>query len=208
VHKFGFSQIFGEKDNAFLNAVRKSVLSGDFRAKKIRLYAPSNSQFFGSRAELSERCQFRLPGWPQDFPSQGASEGDVVDINAKNVFAIDKELGLDLEQRFWRGYDDFLLYGMGKALLFNGEFCSACYAAAVSGGIAEIDVATLPPYRKRGFGNLVCRAFIKECRHSGVVPNWDCFTNNPGSLFLAKSLGFEKYGTPYPFLTFQKNATR
>lgn len=205
-HKFGFSQIFGETDSFFLDALYQHLTERKFIVPKIRLYAPRHHAFLLGCAELSERCQFRLKHVKS--PSRGDNGGGdnvkIVEINAENIREIDQALGLDLSFRFWDSEENFLEHGMGQAVKCNDKFVSVCYAAAVAEQIAEIDVATLPEFRKRGFAACACSAFITKCLERGITPNWDCFTNNKGSLRLAESLGFEKYGEPYPFFTLAK----
>lgn len=205
-HKFGFSQIFGSVDSLFLNAIHQYLAEEQFSASKIRLYAPCHSLFLLDCAELSERCQFRLKNTSTWTWQRHSIDDDikVVDINSENICEVDRALDLDLSCRFWNSGEDFLSHSMGQAIMYNGKCVSACYAAAVAERIAEIDVATLPTYRKRGFGAFACSAFITKCLDRGIIPNWDCFTNNEGSLRLAKNLGFEKYGEPYPFFTLNK----
>ncbi|MHA2497033.1 MAG: GNAT family N-acetyltransferase, partial [Candidatus Hodarchaeales archaeon] len=52
----------------------------------------------------------------------------------------------------------------------------------------EIDVATQPEYRGRGFATLVCAKFIKYCLEHGIKPHWDAA--NEISVALALKLGF------------------
>jgi RimJ/RimL family protein N-acetyltransferase len=205
-HKFGFSQIFGETNSFFLDALYQHLTERKFTAPKIRLYAPRHQEFLLECAELSERCQFRLKHAASRSRWDNGAGGNVktVDIKAQNIREIDQALGLDLSFRFWDSEENFLEHGMGQAVKYNEKFVSVCYAAAVAERIAEIDVATLPEFRKRGFAACACSAFIAKCMERGITPNWDCFTNNKGSLRLAESLGFEKHGEPYPFFTLAK----
>ena len=204
-HKFGFSQLFGAKDRIFFRSLKKYLfVDKAFVPPKIRAYAPTHADFFLGLADISERCQFRLADNSRlvSAPSRGGAQ--VRDISEKTLTEVDEVFGLDLCMRFWGSRDDFLSHSLAKVLTFKGNHASICYAAAVSDGIAEIDVATLPKYRQQGFGRIVCSGFIRRCQARGIIPNWDCFTNNAGSMRLAESLGFVKHGEPYTFFTVKK----
>jgi RimJ/RimL family protein N-acetyltransferase len=124
-----------------------------------------------------------------------------VDIDKLDVF------NLDLTNRFWLGEKDFITNALGKVLLVNNKPVSICYASAIGANRAEIDVATLPAYRGLGYAKAVCKAFINNCIKSEIVPNWDCFEGNKGSLALAYRLGFVQKNV-YPFLSIYKNNKR
>ena len=52
-----------------------------------------------------------------------------------------------------------------------------------------------------GIGNYLVKEFNNRCFMNNIKPLWDCFTNNIGSMNLAKSAGFQKKGKPYKFYT-------
>jgi RimJ/RimL family protein N-acetyltransferase len=204
-HKFGFSQIYGVQDSSFYRGLRKYLFADQaFIPQKIRSYAPSHRDFFQGYAEISERCQFRLVNDSNLMPEPYRIEISVQDVTQENAEEVDQVFKLDLFNRFWGSKKAFLKHGMAKVLRYQEKFASICYASAVSNGVAEIDVATIPEYRRHGFGRIVCSAFIRRCSESRIIPNWDCFTNNIGSMRLAESLGFAKYGEPYTFFTVNK----
>lgn len=104
--------------------------------------------------------------------------------------------------RFWTSADEFLSAGQGMGVLdADGALVSACYAAAVAGGFAEVDVLTAEPCRGRGLATLAARVFVEKCGAYGLKPVWDCFSANAPSLALALRLGFvEAYR--YPLYSF------
>jgi RimJ/RimL family protein N-acetyltransferase len=55
----------------------------------------------------------------------------------------------------------------------------------------DIDILTAESHQHKGLGMLVACAFIDHCLKHGLVPNWDCWTNNRPSVALAEKLGFE-----------------
>jgi len=204
-HKFGFSQIYGAADTGFYEGLRKYLfIEKAFIPEKIRAYAPNHGDFFKGYAEISERCQFRLAD-ESTVVAEPYQRGILVeDVTLEDIRDVDRAFGLDLCNRFWGSKEDFLRHGMAKVLQYQGNYASICYAAALADGIAEIDVATLPEYRQKAFGRLVCTAFLRGCLDKKIIPNWDCFTNNTGSMRLAEDLGFVKYGEPYAFFTLRR----
>ncbi len=76
-----------------------------------------------------------------------------------------------------------------------------CYADAIGGGKAEIDVVTDPAFRRQGLGRQAVAGFMTTCAAVGLEPVWDCFTNNIPSVRTAQSLGFRPLGAPYDFFT-------
>lgn len=111
------------------------------------------------------------------------------------------KFGLSLDSRFWSSAEDFLTQGMPVAVVREGEIASLCYAAAVGGGLAEVDVVTDEAFRGAGLGSIAARQFVRGCLRCGITPAWDCFTYNQGSMKLAEKLGFVPLST-YDFYTF------
>ena len=106
--------------------------------------------------------------------------------------------------RFWRTPDNFLRQSNAVLALIEGQAAALCYAAAVAGGRAEIDVLTVPVYRHAGLAKAVVRMFSQRCLEQNVLPLWDCFTNNAASMALCQSTGFVPLGDPYPFFTINR----
>lgn len=202
IHKFGYSQLYGRISESFLTHLRNFLfIERAFSVPKIRTYAPENADIFLGNAEKSQRCQFRL----QDHsPTSLPEDVTVSPVTTENADYIDSKFNLALFDRFWNSRTDFLNFSKARVLSYKGEVASLCYAAAVYNNIAEIDVATLPQFRKMNLGKIVCSEFIQGCYRSGLTPNWDCFTNNEGSMHLSKSLGFVQINSPYDFFTLSK----
>ncbi|MCG8443810.1 MAG: GNAT family N-acetyltransferase [Caulobacterales bacterium] len=151
-----------------------------------------------ARARTRTRIRYRHAGAPStDAPADGAS---VALVDAETFPALDM-FGLDLGARFWRSPEAFLREGLAALVTVDARPASLCYAAAVAGGEAEVDVATLEDFKGRGLARRACAAFIAACRERGVAPTWDCFDYNEPSVRLAASLGSEEVRR-YPFTTF------
>lgn len=204
-HAFGFAQMFGAIDAAAESWLeRHALIDRAFEGAKLRLYAPVVPSFL-QRASVapmrSERQRFQLradaahrPELPDGVACTFAS--------AVNISLIDEKFGV--VTRFWRTAADFIARSNCVLTTRGGEPVALCYAAALAGGRAEIDVLTLPQHRQLGLGRLAVEAFNVRCREASVEPLWDCFTNNSGSMMLARAVGFAPMTAPYAFFTIAK----
>lgn len=209
-HAFGFAQVFGQSVPAFEQALLRYLLVDKaFSCTKVRLYTPHCLGFL----QLSE-CD-GLHSWRQHFQLDTARTKTIghareelikslvlVYADASHVDMIEDAFGV--VGRFWRTRDDFVRYSNAVLALVEGQAAALCYAAAVAGGRAEIDVLTLPAYRHLGLAKTVVRLFSQRCLKQNVLPLWDCFTNNIASMALCQSAGFVPLGAPYSFFTISR----
>lgn len=201
-HSFGFAQIFGAVGRDFQEALRVHLVGKrHFRAPKVRLYTPEEPAFLRTASCESLRSERQRFVTDAAVPGAAAAVGavEVRPLEAGDLPRLPPSL-VDVT-RFWRTAQDFLVRAHAVVAWCRGEAASICYAAAVAGGRAEIDVATASDFRRGGLGKAVVTAFVQKCRSAGVAPVWDCFTNNAGSMALARSCGFRPAGRPYPFYT-------
>lgn len=209
-HAFGFAQVFGAPVPAFERALQRYLLVDKaFSSTKARLYTPYCPSFLltgdcdGMR---SWRQHFRLDtaragtiGNSPDAPVKGLT---LIHANATHADLIESSFGVI--GRFWRTPDDFIRHSNAVLAMVEEQAVGLCYAAAVAGGRAEIDVLTLPAYRHLGVAKAVVRSFNQRCLAQNVLPLWDCFTNNTASMALCHSAGFMPLGDPYPFFTINR----
>lgn len=145
--------------------------------------------------KVRERVQLRFNGVDPD-PEFGRTElpsmYTVQRIDQDNISSL-HIFDLKIGSKFWKSEADFLENGYGFCV-FNeqGLPVSICYTASVADRLAEIDVATMPEYRGKGFAKRVVSAFIRHSLGVNIVPNWDCFTDNISSLNTAYSLDFKE----------------
>lgn len=202
-HRFGFSQCFFLDTQVLEVCVSHLVLEKDKRLpRKLRLYNPSHDLLsFSERypsAYRSERIQWRLS-------HEKLHKVDYFRIDAPLYQEVEEHFPLELGSRFWSSKAQFLKESFGVVVKVESELASVCYAAALSQGIAEIDVFTLERYRRGRAGKRASQGFLTECASRGVTPNWDCYSNNEGSCALARALGFGERHR-YPFLTIDRQA--
>ena len=211
-HSFGFAQLFGQKDEHFEQQLEAYLfLNKSFSPEKIRLYAPNAPTFILKpkyETFRSYRQRFKLELKPSTevttttkLPDEKICFSGIADTNCE---ALDDKF--HIVSRFWRNSVDFIKHSNAFVVYYNKEPASMCYAAANANCFAEIDVLTLPQYRNLGLGRIAVLGFIKRCIELSIVPLWDCFTNNEGSMSLCKSVGFIAPKGPYLFFTISKTA--
>lgn len=210
-HAFGFAQLFGKTVPTFEQALQRYLIADKaFPCAKVRLYTPYYPNFL----QASE-CESML-SWRQHFQLDVVSGARIhsietdqlvggltlISADADHVDLIERAFGV--MGRFWRTTDEFARQSNAVLALVEGKAAALCYAAAVAGGRAEIDVLTLPAYRHLGLAKAVVRMFSQRCLEQNLLPLWDCFTNNTASMALCRSSGFVPLGDPYPFFTINR----
>lgn len=209
-HAFGFAQVFGYSIPDFERSLQGYLFkTKNFHSTKVRLYTPDCPGFLNNdsyKSLISFRQHFKLDS------HRKVSHPIVSKINGKNLttLLVDDsnvdiiETSLGVVGRFWRTSSDFVKNSNGVVAFVDGEAASICYAAAVSAGMAEIDVLTLPQYRHLGIAKGLVSLFNDHCLAQDLLPLWDCFTNNMASMALCNSMGFVPLGEPYPFFTINR----
>ena len=109
-----------------------------------------------------------------------------------NIQNVTQELNLNILDKFYVSYEDAVINSFGVFLSDGNQVITTCYAAAVSNNFAEIDIVTNEKFRKMGFAKLIANHFIERCVSVGVVPVWDCYSNNLASMNTALALGFKE----------------
>ena len=210
-HCFGFSQLFGEMGNKFKQQLEDYLLvDRAFHAEKVRLYAPQVPDFLlrsNKKVSLSQRQRFTLNyklflDRKRTVPNNDENHIQICDVEAEDVNLTEDRF--NVVNRFWRNPKDFIERANPCLVFYNNQPASICYAAATADGYAEIDVLTLPAYRKLGLAGYALTRFIEKCQSIGIRPLWDCFTNNAASMALANSMGFIPWNSPYSFFTINK----
>jgi GNAT superfamily N-acetyltransferase len=209
-HALGFAQVFGDFCPTFEEALENYLLiEKRFAAPKVRLYTPHLPWFLTAPAYDSLRS-FRQrffidPRKASENLLNGAgqeSELDANGVDARNVDEIEKLFGV--VGRFWRSPTDFICKAYAVVGSHRGQPVCICYAAAEADRRVEIDVLTLPEFRNLGAGKFAVKRFVKRCFEQSLIPLWDCFTNNSGSMQLCRSVGFSATHPPYPFYTIDR----
>ena len=209
-HASGFAQVFGGKDAEFDLALnRYLVIDKAFTIPKVRLYTPRLPDFLTSpnfdklRSERQRFVYGRLPAVAPKEHEGAQEEAAHLRPVQKNELAV-VESTFNVVSRFWGNDSDFIEKSLAVVAWQGSQPLAICYAAALAKGQAEIDVLTVPAYRRTGLGRQVVLAFIEHCIQNAVQPMWDCFTNNVGSMGLCRTSGFVAARPAYAFYTFDK----
>ena len=209
VNRFGFAHAFGAVDDATLQDALLASLSSDpdLRGRYLLWYDPPARCAAGmdalsdsvARVRTRVLYHFREGRFRETDPAFRAppAGAEVVHVELRALTELEP-FGLDLGSRFWPSDETFVASALPVVLRVDGRPASVCYAAAIAGGVAEVDVATLEDFRGRGLARAAVGAFLDRCLACGVTPNWDCFDYNEASCRLAVSLGFEER-LRYPF---------
>ena len=201
VNRFGFARLLEADGRGEHDAEVAALLtaSGPVLPSYILWYDPparwqARLDASGEKVRRRERLRFAFREEQAPFLAQAPSCPEGFSIRAMDSALLGRadKFGLDLGGRFWPSAEAFLAGALGVCVVRDedGEIASLCYAAAVGGGSGEIDVVTDPEFRGLGLGTLAGPAFVRRCMAEGVVPAWDCFTYNEGSVKLAGKLGF------------------
>lgn len=211
LHKAGFSEVFLNSDDG--KELVDFISKTNELPKYFHMYSPSVKlvDVFKSSTEtfnVRERDRVQLKYDRQKMTNSLSIESDefvATEVTQDNVDSL-AVFSLDLENKFWSGKEDFAKHAVGVFIKDKqNNPLSLCYAAAVAGQTAEIDVVTSELHRGKGLAKSVVAKFIRQCEKNRIIPNWDCFEDNTASLGIAKKLKF-LFVKKYQFVSiFKKN---
>lgn len=191
-HKNGFCQILGDTSN---EEQIVSLFTQQHLPQYFHIYEPSeavlhsvldNPNLFNHK--IRARTQLEYPASSTTKITKTGFDVRSPKLNELHQMQI---FELDLEERFWSTGEEFIRQGNAVVALKKANPVSICYSAANANQKAEVDIYTLPEFQGLGIGKVVGSHFIARCILNGLIPNWDCFDENIGSLKLAMGLGFE-----------------
>lgn len=95
----------------------------------------------------------------------------------------------------YRDYAQYAQYGLGVAVLKNGELVSGASSYSYYHGGIEIEIDTRADHRRKGLAYACGAQLILMCLERGLYPSWDA--HNQWSLDLAQKLGYH-FDHAYP----------
>jgi len=205
-HVFGFAQVIGQPTAGFEAALERYLLiDRKFSVPKVRLYATYFPNFL-QQSEYDEMRSFRqrFSITPETLVVSSSQRDVLRARNARNLDLDAIENTFGVVERFWRRPEDFIQKANAVVVHCRDHLAGVCYAAAEADRRVEIDVLTLPEFRRLGVGRLAVTEFVMRCFSLSLQPLWDCFTNNAGSMGLSQAVGFFAVNEPYPFFTISK----
>jgi GNAT superfamily N-acetyltransferase len=198
IHKAGFSYIVRDDHTDYSPALLFLLESKDIPGY-FHIYDPPtqiihlcNQNTEEVNIRVRERVQLKFNGHKKLETLNPPQNYRIEKINPDNFDKL-SIFNLSLGERFWKSKSDFEANSFGFCIFNEADVpLSICYAACVVNNTAEIDVATLSEYQRKGLAKLVVNAFVEYCINDNIVANWDCFQDNHGSLKTAESIGFER----------------
>ncbi|MDO5415682.1 MAG: GNAT family N-acetyltransferase [Lachnospiraceae bacterium] len=99
-----------------------------------------------------------------------------------------REWSRDLVSQFPE-YESYQRFGLGVAVLKNGELVSGASSYSSYHGGIEVEIDTKEEYRRQGLACACGAGLILECRRRNWYPSWDA--HNLWSKALAEKLGYQ-----------------
>jgi len=183
VHKFGFAYLLG-KNIDYINFLNQAIEKLNTFVPKLRLYDPMNrlNNIYYDDFQKSTRVKY------ENLSNPTRKENNLFLVNEFN-YDVCKSFDLGLDDRFWNSCHEF----KNKSLaIVDKNIKGICYAAAISNSYAEVDVFVKERYRRSGLAVELVNQFKIECFNNKLVPLWDCYLNNIGSIKLAEKTKFQK----------------
>ena len=122
-------------------------------------------------------------------------------VEGLSIISIDRTLlhRADLAQReevldeiggMWPSLDQFLAYGLGSVAIKDNAVVCWCTAEFASADRCGLGIATAPAYEGRGIATATAAHVVRAARQRGIVPHWECNSQNIGSQRVAEKVGF------------------
>lgn len=92
----------------------------------------------------------------------------------------------------WGSTEGFIKNGFGYCAVHGRKLISWCTAELVSKDHCGIGIETIETEQKKGVGAVLAANFLKECAIRNLIPYWDSWTRNLGSVKIAEKVGFYK----------------
>ena len=206
-HKFGFAQIIGHQKSILSTQLNDYLFENKkFKVPKVRLYNSKITQkelSYLHNVSVSERQHFQLNvnNFNKKAKNLNFNKFDIQPVTKNNIRHLHDYGIID---RFWKSEIDFIKNSFGIIVFDSNKMISYCYSAGNANGFSEIDVFTHEDYRRKGVAKISTYSFIKRLLENDLMPYWDCYTNNAGSVKLAQSIGFKPLKNKYSLLTISK----
>lgn len=107
----------------------------------------------------------------------------------------------DVMLNFYGSLDNFIVKGLGYALLRNNEILSEAYSCFNGGTIIETGSVTQPAERGKGYATLIRAYLLKQCLNNNIQVMSSSNKNNPASGKISLKLGLQPL-PDYKFLYF------
>lgn len=90
----------------------------------------------------------------------------------------------------WGDLDTFMQYGFGVCNVDNNCIRGWCLSEYNSPGKCGIGIETVEKYQRKGIALGMTNSFLTKCRDRDIIPYWDSWDWNKGSIKTAEKCGF------------------
>ena len=132
--------------------------------------------------------ELTMPDWQDHIPDGYDIRAIDRDLLSSNLEGTDDLVEGILET--WRSVERFLDKGFGYCVVHHGEIVSHCNADFGVDDRSEVGVGTSWGHRRKGLATLAAAATVSRARDLGLIVGWHCWSNNVGSLGVARKVGF------------------
>ncbi len=214
VHPSGMSLLFGDLTNQdFKNNLKKYLLGqsklrqgdeslqvvpgelentiDDMLSDSMCLYTQiNNSKFKNYKVAKDRRRNFKFN---EDifFKFREKINLEQLHFQSVDISLFHQITGVAVPNQFWDSATNFIKFGKGYSIMHENKPIATAFSSFIHENKLEIGVETVPEYRKKGLGSLVCAKLISYCLDNDLEPIWSCRYGNRGSVALAIKLGFE-----------------
>lgn len=164
---------------AWLPSVRQELAGFTSSLEHLAFFSLSPDEAVGGR-------ESPLPG--NDLRLERITDG-LLSSDMKNM----DEIGYCVEA-CWRSRERYLNEGIGFCLIDGSQVASWCSTDYVVDGAADLYVETFDGYEGAGLGSAVSSACVDACLSKGWTVHWHCWSDNTGSVRVAKKIGLRARG--------------
>lgn len=189
-NKFGFCQEFFEEFSIdFFSKIVDEIIE-DRHRQKLRMYMPTDKMkdYLEGKKDMTkcERVHFKYNRLDTNIIKRGIYTVQRNECCVRGAIC----------DRYYKNEQDFIENAMPVVAYDNNKNeIGIIYSTAKGDGNCEIDIFVEEQYRKQGVGKALVYEFIEICQKQGIIPNWDCYSNNAASMKLAECCGFEPLGS-------------
>lgn len=117
-------------------------------------------------------------------------EYNLKSIDKSNAPKVVREIGNDYFFENFHSIEDYLNRGIGYCVIHEKRIVAAATSMAQCSKAIDIEIETIPEYRRRGLGTVVGAKLVLHCLENGIEPKW--LAANSESACLAEKLGYSR----------------
>ncbi len=152
---------------------------------------PVRAAFVDAQCDIASRSVLRYDAKAAPFSAQAAIRPIDRALMEDEAIA-GRDMIAEEICEMWGSAEAFLNGGFGVCVVVDEGVAGFCTAEYLSPGLCGIGIATAPEHRRKGYALAMTEAFVAECMRRDILPHWECWTDNAGSMLTARRAGFVK----------------